>query len=726
MSTQFIKDLNVDQLSAVTIADKPLRVIAGAGSGKTKVITSKITYLISELGIPSWKILAVTFTNKATKEMKTRVQKMMPELKSQPFISTFHALCVRILREEFLEVNLEKNFLIIDTTDQKNIINKILKNINISSDSIRKYEKIAINKISDWKNNFMSPAEVQDQANSEFDFQMAKTYERYLAELKRLNSVDFDDLILLVHKLFKTNIVIQEKWRNRFDYVLVDEFQDTNEIQFDLIKWLTLGKDNLTVVGDPDQTIYSWRGAQVGIILNFEKNYKNAKTVILKENYRSTQNILNLASDFITHNKNREAKEVFSNKSSGEKIALKEAASKAFEAKFVVEKIKELVEKENYKYSDFYILYRINAWSLDFEKALNHSKIPFQMVGGLKFRDRKVIKDILALLKLATFGDDLAALRVLGFTPKVGAVTIEKLSNIAQENNLSIYELLTTREDLVNLVSKNLGDIIAALLEGQSLINQGIGVFEFTKKMLNLTGYWDRLKFLNKDDDSLQNLQAFLDQVEIFDKDFKVDEYGEENHVLAFLQNEALDNSEIDNFTANKVTLMTIHAAKGLENKVVFIVGLNNNVFPLRSAFNSISSLEEERRALYVAITRAEERLFLSYVVGERSYISDGELSPSLFIKELNQDLYDFEKNIFYHSDGVMSSNHFDNFNASLPTAQKIDSNYKKGVLVKHVIFGDGVVTKVLERQVMVAFDNPKIGVMSISINSTALQIIKH
>ncbi|AXK50778.1 ATP-dependent helicase [Spiroplasma alleghenense] len=726
MNENIIRDLNPDQLEAVTITQVPLRVIAGAGSGKTKVITTKIAYLINELKIPAWRILAVTFTNKATKEMKSRVSSLISDTRGNPFISTFHAFCVRVLREEYANVNLEKNFLIIDNSDQRIIVSKILKSINVGPDLVRKYEKIALSKISSWKNQFLTPDDVSGFATSEMDFQMAKTYKNYIKELQKTNSVDFDDLILLTHQLFKNNLEVQKKWRDKFDYVLVDEFQDTNDVQFDLINWLTKDKNNLTVVGDPDQTIYSWRGAKVNIILNFKQAYKNAQTVVLKENYRSTQNILNLASDFITNNKNRESKAVFSNNPVGEKISLKETASKAFEAKFVTQKIKELVDSGNYKYSDFYILYRINAWSLEFEKSLGIAKIPFQLVGGLKFRDRKVIKDILALLKLAAFGDNLAALRVLNFIPKVGAVTIEKIEQKAVEQGISIYSLLTEHKiDALN-ISKHLEYLCDALGEAKEMLLEMPRIDEFTKFLLQKTGYEERLKFLNKDDDDLQNLQAFLDQVKSYDDEFNVEQAGEENHVLAFLQNEALESSELDNFTANKVTLLTVHAAKGLENKVVFITGLNNAVFPLKSAFSSVEAIEEERRALYVAITRAEERLFISYVSGERSYISDGELSASMFIKELNQELCDFEKNIFFHSDGAMSSNQYNNFSESLPKAQKIDSEYKKGILVEHLAFGKGVVTKVLDRQVMVAFDNPQFGAISVAINSPALKVIKH
>ncbi|WP_338972514.1 ATP-dependent helicase [Spiroplasma endosymbiont of Panorpa germanica] len=726
MKPEIMKGLNPDQLEAVQVIDVPLRIIAGAGSGKTKVITTKIAYLIEEKNIQPFRILAVTFTNKATREMKNRVANLIQDGRGKPFISTFHAFCVRVLREEYVNVNLEKNFLIIDNGDQKNLMNKILKAMNVSSDSIRKYEKIALSRISTWKNQFQTPEEVLSYASSEFEFLMAKAYGGYVKELKRLNSVDFDDLILMTHQLFKKNIAVQQKWRDRFDYVLVDEFQDTNEVQFDLINWLTLNKKNLTVVGDPDQTIYSWRGAKVNIILNFNRNYPDSRTVILKENYRSTQNILNLASDFITHNKNREAKSVFSNNPKGEKIALKETASKAFEAKFVTNKIRELVEKDGYKYSDFYILYRINAWSAEFEKNLGIEKIPFQLVGGLKFRDRKVIKDILALLKFAAFGDDLSANRVLNFIPKIGAVTIEKIEQKAKELQVSIFYLLTKNIQEALTVSKHLENLCTALNQAAALLEEEPRIDEFCKFLLDKTGYEERLRFLNKDDDDLQNLQAFLDQVKSYDDGFEPQENDENNHVLAFLQNEALETSELDNFTANKVTLLTVHAAKGLENKVVFITGLNNAVFPLKSAFTSVEALEEERRALYVAITRAEERLFMSYVAGERSYISDGELSASMFIRELNQNLYDFEKNIFFHSDGNMTSNQYNSMSESLDKVIKISTEYKKGVLVEHVAFGRGIITKVLDRQVMVAFDNPQYGAMAIAINSSALKAIKH
>ncbi|WP_027063592.1 ATP-dependent helicase [Mesoplasma seiffertii] len=722
--SRLLDGLNLKQLEAVVTTKQPLRIIAGAGSGKTKVITTKIAYLIEEEHIAPWKILAVTFTNKAAREMKERVELLTGNLQAKPFISTFHAWCSRVLREEFALVGLQKGFLIIDQNDQKQMLKKIIKELDLFDEAlVRDLNKQAVNQISNWKNNFVSPKEVMEESYSFLEKNLATVYRIYEQRLLENNSVDFNDLQIKVHQLFNQNPETVNKWRDRYDYVMVDEFQDTNDVQFDLIKFLTRGKTNLTVVGDPDQTIYSWRGARVNIILNFEKTYKDAKSVVLDENYRSTQQILDIANDFIDNNKNREKKNIFTNNSRGEKVQVKECASMYTEAKFIATEIKNLV-KDGYKYGDIYVLYRMNAWSREIEKVLDNSKIPFQLIGGIKFRDRKVIKDAISMLKMVVVKDNLSAERVLGFTPRIGATTIQKILELSAAQQINIFDLITHEDEtLITSATKNLKELRATLIEGRQIYEKNVSLAGLMKYLLAASGYEKRLELL-EDEDGLQNIKALYDQLSHFDESFDPVEYNEDDRFIAFLQEESLASEEDDETHPNKVTLLTIHSAKGLENKVVFVAGLNRDVFPGKRSMFSSEELEEERRALYVALTRAQEKLYISYIRGEWSYISQGELSPSKFIAELNKDLYEFESGLFAHANGTITANKVVKTEKDV-WSEKFDeqheNDYAQGDLVEHVIFGEGIVVKIIGTQLQVAFNNAMYGVMVIPMGNKAL-----
>ncbi|WP_342275471.1 ATP-dependent helicase [Spiroplasma endosymbiont of Cantharis lateralis] len=723
MIKELLKELNDEQLDSVITTDVPVRIIAGAGSGKTRVITTKIGYLIEKEGIYPSKILAVTFTNKAAQEMKDRVSKIIPNLDRSPLITTFHSFCVRVLREDCEDIGISKDFTIIDASDQAKVIRDIIKKLDISTEKNRPERKI-LSKISNWKSKQIDWNEAYEETFNFEEKKWAKAYRDYQQYLYEKNYLDFDDLILKVHKLFNDNINIREKWRNRFDYILVDEFQDTNYIQFDLVKWLTGKKNNLTVVGDPDQTIYSWRGAKVNIILNFRNEFSNSRTIILNENYRSTKPILDIANNFIDNNKNREKKDIFTQKKEGEIVQVKEVASRNFEAKFVSKKIKELVEENNYKYSDIFVLYRTNAWSQEFEKEFQNQKVPFQLIGGFKFRDRKIIKDVTALLRAVVFKDDLSMERVFTFTPKVGAVTASKLKVASEQLNLNLFDLLTTKSQEVNQISKNLNDLIECLKNARKIFEENKSILKLTEILIKESGYRDRLDLKDKEDiEALQNLEAYYDQMEKYDTYYNETE-NDLNRAVIFLQEEALSSDEENQNEINKVTLLTIHSAKGLENKVVFIVGLNKDVFPSKMSFLSIENLEEERRAFYVAITRAQERLFISYVSGEYSYISNGELGPSRFIQELNPELYEIEKSIYFHSNTDVSSTYKGKANLELKP-DKLEAGVVKGDKIKHMIFGDGLVIKIIDRYISVAFTDPKQGVKMIPINSASWEKIE-
>ncbi|ATZ21810.1 ATP-dependent helicase [Mesoplasma tabanidae] len=712
--------LNEQQLAAVTITDKPLRIVAGAGSGKTKVITTKIAYLIGELKMAPYKILAVTFTNKAAREMRDRVNKIIPDLTSNPHISTFHAWCSRVLREDFELIGLNKNFLIIDQGDQVAIIRNLINEHFSHLTELKKYtEKKIIYRIGNWKNDLISPLEAMEDCYSGIERAIATLYQKYEDYLKTINSIDFNDLQVLVFKLFNEHSDALEKWRNRYDYVMVDEFQDTNDLQFDLIKFLTRDKNNLTVVGDPDQTIYSWRGAKVDIILNFTKAFLNGVSITLNQNYRSTQKILDLANDFINNNKNREAKDIFTNNVSGDLPIVKECESRNDEARYVTLKIKELIQN-GYEYKDIFILYRLNAWSQEFEKEFQNNKIPFQLIGGIRFKDRKVIKEANAFLRTLAAKDEQAVERVLKSIPKVGDVTIKKLKEKAQDMKVSLYDLIVNEDELhINQISKHLTTIRNVLAKSVDVYNENKNIRVTLQYMLVESGYMQKLKDTEKKED-ISYIESLYDQLENFDKSYQVENSEEEatEKIVSYLQEEALLNSDADDIEAQKVTLLTVHAAKGLENKIVFVVGLNQDVFPGRLSANSAKEIEEERRALYVAITRAEEKVFITYIKGEFSFISQSELAPSKFIKEFDQDLYHFEGKYQKSSNPFANISHLGSPN--LNTQNKVSVGYEKNDIIEHMIFGDGVVIEINGQTMKVAFSS-SYGIMPISVSDATI-----
>lgn len=715
MKNNWMERLNEAQLESVVTCDQPLRIVAGAGSGKTRVITTKIVYLISALNIYPSRILAVTFTNKAANEMKERVREMIGSENGEPFISTFHALCTRILRIEAENCNLQKNFTIIDDSRQQQIVRKIVKEEKIDIKSHHEIKKM-LYPIEKWKNSFVDPIEAAQFATSELDRRNAKIYKLYERELELNNYVDFNDLLLKVHRLFNQNKAILEKWQGRFDYILVDEFQDTNQIQFDIIFWLNAGRKGITVVGDPDQTIYSWRGAEMRIIMDFEKKFKNAKTIQLEMNYRSTQKILELANQFIDHNKDRIQKNLYSINEANFPIQLSSAQTSSFEARYVANQIKELVADKGYKYSDIFVLYRINALSANFERAFSNSKIPFKMVGGLEFRDRKVIKDLSSMLLAVQAQDSYATERVLALIPKVGAVTIAKIGTEATAMGISIFNLMVEYPEVVLSISKNMVGAIKAFTKGLKMYQENRTVKEIVKVLISEFEYDNLLKVTSDNYiDSKEHIQAYFDQMDIFMDNFDSEEHGTENYLDAFCQSDLLGKNAVQETAINAVSLMTIHAAKGLESKVVFIVGVNEGIFPSSRAQFSTHALEEERRALYVAITRAKERLYITYVNGEYSNMTGGNLHESRFLRELNHDFLEVERDIFFHSINEMSSNLGP---ATEEASPDIVTDLQVGDIINHMLFGQGVVTKILGRQFIAAFNDPQWKVQTVPINS--------
>ncbi|APE74270.1 ATP-dependent helicase [Spiroplasma citri] len=730
MFNEFIENLNPNQREAVLAITGPVRIIAGAGSGKTRIITNKIAYLIKYANLQPWRICAVTFTNKATNEMKTRIVDMIGNSGQRCLIATYHALCVRILREDIIHLNYDRQFNIIDMADQDSIIRNIYKTLPVKYDA--QEAKMVKNFISKWKNDFISPNSAKQLASGD-EVRWAEIYDVYEKRLREINSVDFNDLILLTYKLFKNNVEVLKKWQNRFDYFLVDEFQDTNELQFDIIKWLVGDNHNITVVGDPDQTIYSWRGAKINLILNFDKYFPHTQTIILNENYRSTQNILSLANNLIIHNKNRIEKDLFTIKASGQLPILYHGANSSDESDFVAHKIKTLMKEENYNYNDILILYRANYLSRDLEGALADYGLSYRIFGAFKFYERKEIKDALAFLKIIMNNDPLAIERILLLTPKIGPKAFEQIMQILKEQQIMFTTLLEQNFDLLPLnLQHSLNKLREAIVIALGQLPTAKSIESLLVLLLDKTGYLQRLRD-NFEEEREENILELIASVVKFDKQNK---YLEGTELLnEYLQLISLQtDSDSDDLTDNTISLMTIHNAKGLEKKVVFIVGLNEGIFPTTQAIKmETEQLEEERRALYVAITRAKELLFISYADGY-SYITGNERFESRFIKELNGDFYEkvnserlFSKpksiTISFHNQSEKQSRTTFHLNKNLESSFK-SNPWKVNDTVSHELFGIGVVVKIIAQNVQIAFPSPY-NIKIISADSQAIKKVE-
>ena len=679
-----IKDLNKEQQEAVLKTEGPLLILAGAGSGKTRVLTTKIAYLIEEIGISPYNILAITFTNKAAKEMSSRVYKMIgPKAKSAQ-ISTFHSFGVNILRENYEYLGYDKNFVILDSDDSLTVIKRILKEMNLDS---KTYIPNAIrNKISSCKNEFISPSEYEKYALSDFDKVVLSVYRKYEDTLKKNNSVDFDDLLILPIKLFKKNPSVLQRYQDRFQYILIDEYQDTNEAQYILTKMISAKYRNICCVGDIDQSIYSFRGANYRNILNFEKDYKDAFIIKLEQNYRSTTNILDAANDVIKNNKERKDKRLWSDKGTGDKISYYRAFNGIDEAQYVTREIKNLINN-GIEYENIAILYRTNAQSHVVEEELLKSAIPYRIVGGIGFYSRKEIKDVLAYLRLIyNEKDNISLLRVIN-TPKRG-IGNKAVSNLIEKANLedkSIYEVLSSSKELE---FKN-------LIERLKEYSLSLTLTELVDKILNETGLkkeYEDEKTLESDIrlENLEELKTVTRSFEERDGVVSLEEFLLEVSLVS-------DIAEYDD-DKNRVSLMTVHSVKGLEFDYVFIIGLEEGIFPHMNSLMLESELEEERRLCYVAITRAKEKL---YIINARSRMLFGKDSvnpPSRFIKEINNDLLD------------SASSNFDIVEEKINIEEKFykeDVSYDVGDYVYHEVFGQGKVLSISGSLIEIAFKHP-------------------
>ncbi|MFB5763882.1 DNA helicase PcrA [Paenibacillus medicaginis] len=632
--------LNPQQRQAVEATEGPLLIMAGAGSGKTRVLTHRIAYLIATRKTPPWGILAITFTNKAAREMQERVSKLVGTEGRDIWVSTFHSMCVRILRRDIDRIGFTSNFSILDSTDQLSVIRNCMKDLNIDT---KKFEPKAVQSmISTAKNELVTPEMYERKIGDYFEGVVAKVYTMYQKRLKSNNSLDFDDLIMVTIQLFKEVPEVLDFYQKKFQYIHVDEYQDTNRAQYMLTRMLADKHHRICVVGDSDQSIYRWRGADISNIMNFEEDYPEARTILLEQNYRSTSNILNAANEVIAQNSGRKPKKLWTDKEGGAKIKVFRGDSEHDEGYFVASEILKNV-KAGKSYSHHAILYRTNAQSRVVEEILIKSDIPYQIVGGIKFYDRKEIKDILAYLRLLSNPDDDISLTRIINVPKrsIGDTTVAKLAAAAAERGTSIFRVLRVVDDL-GFAGRTRNALVEFydMIEALNRMVEYLSVTELTEKVLEMSQY--RLELQNENTlesrSRLENIDEFLSVTMEFEKN------NEDKSLVSFLTDLALiadidSMNDADEEQQDAVTLMTMHSAKGLEFPIVFIVGMEEGVFPHSRAFLDNEELEEERRLAYVGITRAEQQLFLSCAQMRTLFGRTTANPPSRFLDEIPEEL---------------------------------------------------------------------------------------
>ncbi len=642
-----LQGLNKEQKEAVTTTEGPLLIIAGAGSGKTRVLTHRVAYLIKEKGVSPWNIIAITFTNKAANEMKERISNLLgEEMARDMWVGTFHSMCVRILRREIDKLGYDKNFLIFDTTDSKSVIKDCIKELGIDDKVFS--DKYILAEISKAKNDMITPEIFAKKHATDFRMEkVSKAYTLYQNRLKSDNAVDFDDIILKTIELFKNYPEVLEHYQNKFHYVLVDEYQDTNKAQDLLVSMLADKSQNVCVVGDDQQSIYKFRGADINNILGFEKRFKNTKIIKLEQNYRSTKSILKVANEVIKNNSGNVEKNLWTENDEGDKPTIFQGRNEYDEADYVVKEIKRQKMEEYYHYNDFAILYRTNAQSRVFEEILMREAIPYKVVGGQKFYERKEIKDIIAYLRVVENTSDNVSLKRIINEPKrgIGKASLDSVESAAVSAGVSMFEVIENIDKYVqtraNQALKDFADFINRMRQDISSIEK------LTEKILKESGYMDALNAENSDEANsrIENLGEFLNVVIDFENE------NAENTLQDFLQNLALvtDLDSVDEKQDN-VLLMTLHTAKGLEFPVVFIVGMEEGLFPSSKAMFEELELEEERRLCYVGITRAKEHLYMTCAKSRTVFGSTSYAIPSRFLEEIPKELCEggFNKNNLY------------------------------------------------------------------------------
>ena len=699
-----LRGLNKEQKEAVKHTEGPLLIMAGAGSGKTRVLTHRIAYLLDEKGISPRNILAITFTNKAAREMKERVEQLVGSESADIWVSTFHSMCVRILRRDIDRIGYDRNFTILDSSDQLSAMKQVLKNLNIDTKQFD--PRAMLSQISNAKNELITSEKYEERVGNFYERQVANIYKAYQKILRKNQSLDFDDLIMETIHLFKRVPETLEFYQHRFQYIHVDEYQDTNHAQYYLVKQLASRFQNVCVVGDSDQSIYRWRGANIGNILSFENDYPNARVILLEQNYRSTKSILKAANKVIENNSSRKPKKLWTENEVGSKIKYFQGKTEREEALFVIEKIQEYLSNGSYQPNEIAILYRTNAQSRAIEDALVKSNIAYQMVGGTKFYERKEIKDMIAYLRLITNPhDDLSFERVVNVPKRgIGQTTVDRLRAYAEENDISLYEAVQevdftgVTKRAANALSQ-FGQLIDRFRKQQAFLT----ATDMVESVLENTGYEEMLENERtiEAQSRLENLEELLTVTKEFEK-----AQEEDKSLIAFLTDLALvaDIDQVDEENPNqkgKVTLMTLHAAKGLEFPVVFMIGMEENVFPHSRSMMDNEELEEERRLAYVGITRAEKVLYLTNAE-MRTLFGQTNMNPiSRFINEIPEELIEGIEQVkmsMYGNFGQSKTNEI------LPKrkAQKINRTtgaenleWKPGDKAEHKMWGVGTVVNV-------------------------------
>ena len=631
--------LNDKQKEAVLSTEGPCLVIAGAGSGKTKVLTHKIAYLMQEKNVKPWSILAITFTNKAANEMKERVENLVGDVAKDMWIGTFHSICVRILRRYIDRIGFTSSFIIFDSSDQRTLVKQCLKQLNIDDKMLN--DRAVLSEISNAKNEMLEPDAYKLRTNNEIRKEtIAKVYELYQKRLRENNAIDFDDIINYTIRILSENPDVLEYYSNKFEYVLVDEYQDTNKAQFTLVSILAALHGNITVVGDNDQGIYSFRGADITNILNFEKDFPGTKIIKLEQNYRCTQNILDAANAVIKNNETKYEKKLWTENGKGGMITVFRGNDEYDEANFIVENINKLRREEYMTYNDFAILYRMNSQSRRIEDILRRENVPYKIIGGLKFYERKEIKDTIAYLRLIQNpSDNLSLTRIIN-EPKrgIGKTSLDNVQQIAMQSETSMYDVIKRADEFgLNRVFVNSREFISQIEELRAKKDH-IKISDLIKETLNKTGYTKALE----DEDTaeaetrLENIEEFLTVAMEFEEQMA------ENSLEEFLEGITL-SSDIDNADdqEDSVTLMTLHSAKGLEFPVVFLVGMEEGIFPGYKSIGEPKELEEERRLCYVGITRAKQNLFISCARQRTIFGSTSCNQVSRFVKEIPKELMD-------------------------------------------------------------------------------------
>lgn len=701
-----IRGLNANQKEAVLSKEKYLRIVAGAGSGKTRVLTMRIAHLVEEENIAPYKVLAITFTNKAANEMKERVNQMMDPDKGVPWISTIHSLCVRILRADIQTLGWPKNFTIMDSDDQRSVLKEAYKDFNIDAQDYP--YGMMLDYISNNKSAEISVERAYQLAGSyTADKTKAKVYEYYVTRQNTLYALDFDDLIIQVVKMFRKFPEVLNKWQNRFSYILVDEFQDIDTIQYKLIRQLAGINNSLYVVGDPDQTIYSWRGADVNIIMNFENDFKPCKTIFLNENYRSTSCILNAANCVIQNNKHRLEKDLFTNRQSNELVTHYASASDEYEADWIAATVKKLHAKGK-SYHDIAILYRSNYLSRSLEKSFRIQQIPYVIYGGLRFYERQEVKDAICYLRMVTSADDLALQRILN-RPKrgIGNKTMDTINETARHEGISMYEVIKMKPDLFSGKTKtNLQGFVTMVERWRTIYeNHEMEFFRLFEKIIEDSGYKMMLEE-DKEVERLENIKELVDDVKEFT------ENNPEATLDEYLQEVSLYTDREETLATNDfVQMMTVHAAKGLEFDTVFITDMNDGIFPNERAMNEGGrGVEEERRLAYVAFTRAKNKLYITEA-GGYSYILQKVRTKSRFINEIDEAYIEHVGAIHEqqakHS-AMLEKGMFEDAHTPIQDRMAIQStNLKKGEAVVHDKFGEGIVIKCKNGIAEIAFPYP-------------------